>query len=111
MSNMMEYKGYLGSIEYSKEDDCLYGKVQGIRGLISYEGESLKELKESFHYMVDDYLADCKTEGREPQKPFKGGFNVRVSEDLHREAYIYAQEHETTINNVVVEALRDKLAS
>jgi len=109
MSNMMEYKEYLGSIEYSKEDDCLYGKVQGIRGLISYEGESLKELKEAFHYMVDEYLEDCKREGKEPQKPFKGGFNVRVNEELHRAAFMYAQEHDTTINNVVIEALNEKL--
>lgn len=59
MNNNLEYKGYLGSVEYSKEDDCLYGKVIGIKGLISYEGDSLTQLKEDFQNAVDDYLAMC----------------------------------------------------
>lgn len=109
MKNLMEYKDYLGSVEFSEEDDCLFGKVQGIRGLICYEGESLKELKEAFHYMIDDYLEDCKARRIKPQKPFKGGFNVRVPEELHRAAFLYAQEHNMNINNVIVEALNEKL--
>ena len=40
MSNTMEYKGYLGSVEFSEADALLFGKVMGIRALISYEGES-----------------------------------------------------------------------
>lgn len=56
----LEYKGYTGSIEYSKEDDLLYGKVLGIRGLISYEGRTGKELEKDFKEVIDNYLTDCK---------------------------------------------------
>ena len=59
----LEYKGYTGSIEYSPVDDLLYGKVLGIRGLISFEGETGKLLEEDFKEAIDSYLADCKTEG------------------------------------------------
>ena len=55
MKNTMEYKGYIGSVEFSEEDCILYGKVMGIHSLISYEGETAKELLEDFHGAVDDY--------------------------------------------------------
>lgn len=72
MNNNLEYKGYLGSVEYSKEDDCLYGKVIGIKGLISYEGDSLTQLKEDFQNAVDDYLEMCEKKKIQPEKAFKG---------------------------------------
>ncbi len=31
MNNTMEYKGYVGSVEFSEEDGLFYGKVMGIR--------------------------------------------------------------------------------
>lgn len=55
-SDTMEYKGYFGSVEFSEADGVFFGKVQGIRSLISYEGASEKELVEAFHGAVDDYL-------------------------------------------------------
>ena len=65
MSNTMEYKNYVGSVEFSEEDSCFFGKVMGIRALVSYEGTSAKELVEEFHSAVDDYLALCEAEGTE----------------------------------------------
>lgn len=109
MNKLLEYKGYYTKPEYSPDDEVFFGKIEGIRGLILFEAENAKDLKKAFQEAVDDYLEDCKNEGIEPQKPFKGGFNVRVSEELHRAAFIYAQEHNTNINNVVIEALNDKL--
>ena len=86
MSNTMEYKGYLGSVEFSEGDGCFFGKVMGIRALISYEGTNAKELVEDFHAAVDDYLALCEAEGTAPEKAYKGSFNVRVSPELHKRA-------------------------
>ncbi len=57
MSSVMEYKGYVGSVEFSEADEMFFGKVQGIRSLISYEGSSAKELVRDFHVAVDDYIA------------------------------------------------------
>ena len=66
MTNLMRYKGYLGTIESSEEDDVLFGKAVGIRDLISYEGDSLKEIKKSFEEAIDHYLETCKYENLEP---------------------------------------------
>lgn len=102
----LEYKGYTGSIEYSPQDSLLYGKVLGIRGLVSYEGETGKHLEEDFREAVDAYLADCKEAGKSPEKPFKGSFNVRIPATLHQRAAMLAMEAKTSLNNFVAEAIR-----
>ena len=83
MSSVMKYKDYIGSVEFSEEDQLFYGKVLGIHSLISYEGESAKELIQDFHEAVDDYLELCVKKRIEPEKAYKGSFNVRISPDLH----------------------------
>lgn len=62
MNNLMHYKGYMGSVEFSEEDEIFYGKVMGIRSLISYEGANAKELVNNFHAAVEDYLKVCIAE-------------------------------------------------
>ena len=64
--NTMTYKGYLGSVAYSEKDQVFFGKIEGINGLVNFEGESVKELTEAFHEAVDDYLAYCEDEGQLP---------------------------------------------
>ena len=59
----LEYKGYKGSVEYSKEDNCLCGKVQGMtEALILYEGQTLDELRRDFEAGIDSYLEGCKAD-------------------------------------------------
>lgn len=101
----MHYKGYIGSVEFSEEDACLYGKVLGIRALISYEGESVSVLREDFQASVDDYLEACAEKDVEPEKPYKGSFNVRVSPETHREAAMCAARQGTTLNSFIVAAV------
>ena len=112
MNNTMEYKGYIGSVEFSERDQILFGKVQGIRSLLSYEGTSVTELIEDFHGAIDDYLAMCSAEGKEPERAFKGSFNVRFKNpDLHKQAVIYAYNHNSTLNSVVEESVAEYLTS
>lgn len=105
MSNLLSYKNYNGSVEYSEEDECLFGKVLGIRSLISYEGKSVEELKRDFEKMIDEYLADCGERNVEPELPYKGTFNVRISPELHRSIAIYAMQNHKTLNAAVEEAI------
>ena len=105
MKNCFEYKGYTGSIEYSNEDNCLFGKVLGIRSLITYEGQSVEELKHAFEFMVDSYLEDCKATDTVPEKPYKGSLNIRIGEDIHRALVLQAQDKEVTVNSYIKEIL------
>jgi len=105
MSNLLSYKNYNGTVEYSKEDNCLFGKVIGIKSLLSYEGDSVKELVQDFHNVIDEYLTECKERNVEPEQPYKGTFNVRISPELHRNIAVYAIEHGKSLNAAVEEAI------
>lgn len=107
MKNSMKYKGYVGTVEYSDEDECFYGKVLGVNGLITFEGKSVSELKQAFHMMLDEYLEDCKNAGIEPDKTYKGSFNIRITPELHKQASIYAACVGTSLNAVVELALQE----
>lgn len=110
MNNTVEYKGYLGSVEFSEADGLFYGKVMGIRGLLSYEGTNAKELIEDFHGVVDDYLELCAAEGKEPERAYKGNFNVRISPELHKQAVIQATANGLSLNSFVEQAILKSVA-
>ena len=105
MNNTIQYKGYVGSIEFPEEDKIFYGKVLGIRSLISYEGENATELIDDFHQAVDDYLELCKKSGQTPETAFKGSFNVRISPELHKKVFVYAMAHQISMNRYIEETL------
>jgi predicted HicB family RNase H-like nuclease len=105
MKNMLEYKGYLGSLQYSADDHVFYGKIEHIRSLITFEGTDVETLEKAFREAVEDYLDTCQELGRKPEKPFKGTFNVRTGQERHRRASVYAATHDKSLNQVVNEAL------
>lgn len=109
MSGMMEYRGYPGSVLYSDEDETLHGRLEFIRDLVTYEGQDARSLKHAFREAVDDYLSQCEDEGREPDVPLKGSFNVRPGRELHRRAMLYAHRNGMSLNAVVTGALRRML--
>ncbi len=111
MSNTMEYKGYIGSVEFSEEDLIFFGKVMGIRALLSYEGSTAEELVSDFHGAVDDYLSMCEAEGKEPEKAFKGSFNIRISPELHKKLVVRATSQQMSLNSYVEQALANSVVS
>ena len=109
MSDLLEHRGYLGSVLYSDEDEILHGRLEFIRDLVTYEGADATSLKRAFCEAVDDYLEMCRSEGREPDVPLKGSFNVRPGRELHRRAMLYARREGISLNAVVTHALRRML--
>ena len=105
--NMMNYKDYMGTVEYSSEDHCLFGKLAFIRDLVTYEAKTIPDLEAQFKSAVDDYLINCEAQGLTANTPCKGVFNVRTGPELHRAAVIAAKDQ--SLNAFVCEALREKL--
>ncbi|WP_218177549.1 type II toxin-antitoxin system HicB family antitoxin [Pseudomonas gingeri] len=105
----MHYKSYYGSIEASVEDNCLFGKLQFIRALVSYEGQTVAELEAAFKAAVDDYLDTCQQLNQAPEMPCKGSFNVRVGHDLHLAAALTATRQKVTLNDLTRQALSEYL--
>lgn len=104
MSNLMQYKGYQGSVEYGAEDKTLFGKVQFIKSLLMYEGNTVEELEQSFHQVIDEYLEDCKAGGVEPNRPCSGVLNVRLGHQRH-----LAQKLGVSIDDLICEAVDSTL--
>lgn len=111
MKDMMSYKGYLGSVHYSDDDQVFFGKIEYIKSLVNYEGTDVVNLKRSFEEAVDDYFDLCKEENIKPEQPFRGTFNVRTGSALHRKATLYAKEKGLNLNKVVTDALEKYLSS
>ena len=109
MSQTLQYKDYDGSVEYSAEDRILHGSLLGIRDAVLYEGVDVDSLEANFRAAVDEYLAFCAAEGKTPDQPFKGSFNIRVGPDLHKRAALHAEAHKQKLNTVVSKALEEFL--
>jgi predicted HicB family RNase H-like nuclease len=105
MKNMMQYKGYYGSVNFDADDLIFYGKLEFINSLISYEGETAKEIDTAFKEAVNDYIESCKTRKLEPEKPFKGSLNIRIGRELHEKAALIAKEIGSSLNEFIKQAL------
>lgn len=106
MKNMMRYKGYYGSVNFDADDLIFYGKLEFINSLISYEGETAKEIDAAFKEAVNDYLDTCSVREVEPEKPFKGSLNIRIGRELHERAALIAKEIGcSSLNEFIKQAL------
>ena len=109
----MKYKGYIGSIEVSEEDNCLFGKVLALPHdtMITYEGNTVTELRDDFHGAVDDYLIHCKEAGIEPRKSYSGALNVRISPETHSKVALLAKQAGISINAFIRKAVESQIAA
>jgi predicted HicB family RNase H-like nuclease len=105
MNDLLKYKDYFASVEYHAEDEVFYGKVLAITDLVSFEGASVKELKKAFKEAVEDYLEACQQLGKEPDKTYKGSFNVRIPAELHKEAALFAANKKVSLNDFIRSAI------
>ena len=109
MSSIMEYNGYHAKVEFDDQDKIFVGTVMGLNDTLAFHGKSVSELEVSFQNCIEDYLDLCKEIGKQPEKEFKGIFNVRISPDSHREAAMDAAIDGITLNQFVAEAIEEKI--
>ena len=102
---MMEYRGYRAAVHFDYEAGVFHGEVVGTRDVIVFEGTSVDQLKQEFHFSIDDYLAVCAERGREPDKPFSGRIPLKVSPHLHRAAVAAAKAEGKSLNAWVAETI------
>jgi len=109
MKDYIRYNDYLGTVQYSAEDEVFYGKLEGINDLVTFEGESVSELQAAFRQAVDEYVMICQETGKEPEKAYKGSFNVRINPELHRKVVQKSLELGMSLNQFTELAIRDFL--
>lgn len=106
MSSIMRYKGYWAEIRYSDEDECFWGKIEGLKNTsITFEGSTVKELKKDFKDAIDFYLKGCKVDNVEPEKQCKGSLNIRLGTELHTKAKMRSIEENISINELIKNAV------
>ena len=107
----LEYKGYSGSIEYSKNDNCLFGKVLGLTKEIgiTYEGNTAEELYSDFCGAIDDYLDYCQENGIKPRKSYNGVLNIRIPHTVHSRLALMAERQGVSINSIIRHSLEREL--
>ena len=104
---MMEYKGYLGRVEYDDEAGVFHGEVINLRDVITFQGETVQELRTAFQESVDDYLAFCVARNENPERPYSGTFTVRVPPELHRDVALQARLKKKSLNSWVAELMAE----
>ena len=105
MKNILEYKGYHTKIEFDTVDMVLRGKIEGINDLVTFEAENASAIVEEFHSAVDDYLSFCEEVGKQPEKEYRGTFNIRITPELHRQLALTSLQNGDTLNRSVEKAI------
>ncbi len=108
---MMAYKGYYAKVEFDDEANILHGEVINLRDVITFEGQTVSEIRQAFRDSIDDYIAFCLERGESPEKPYSGKFVVRVEPELHKDITIEARKTGKSLNVWVKEALTKVLES
>ncbi len=106
-NSILEYKGYHTRVIFDSDDFVLRGKIEGITDLVDFECSSIDDVEKEFHTAVDDYLDFCGKVGKNPEKEYKGTFNVRISPDLHKKIALVAYKNGDTLNAAVEKAIKE----
>lgn len=106
-SNILEYKGFHSAVQYDAESAMLIGKIKGINDLVTFEADSPHRIEAEFHAAVEEYLAFCEEVGKQPEKEYKGTFNVRITPALHKELALLSLKSGDSLNAVVEKAIKN----
>jgi predicted HicB family RNase H-like nuclease len=109
-TNTLEYKGYIGLVEFDDEASIFHGEVLNLHDVITFQGTCVDELRQALIDSVEDYLEFCAERGEEPEKPFSGKLPLRIEPELHRELYLQAKRRGVSINRLISETLEKQFA-
>jgi predicted HicB family RNase H-like nuclease len=98
---MLKYKGYTGVTELDTDAGVIFGRVIGLRDVITFQGTTVEEVVKEFRESVDVYLEFCASRGEEPEKPYSGQFVLRIDPSLHRAIAHAAEALGTSLNSLI----------
>lgn len=111
MKDVLVYKDYVGSVRYSADDEVFFGKIEGIDDLVTFEGQSVPQLKEAFHEAVHDYIEIARANGKEPEKTYRGSLNIRLKPEVHKKANRLALLKGKTLNQFINDAIEHEIGN
>jgi len=108
---MLEYKGYIGKVEFDDKAEIFHGEVINLKDVITFQGRSVSELQKAFKDSINDYLEFCAERDESPEKPLSGNFTLRVDPELHRKIYLQACMSNKSLNSWVAEILQSNVGT
>jgi len=109
MKDVLVYKDYIGSVHFNADDEVFFGKIEGVEDLITFEGNSVVEVKKAFEEAVDDYIGICKEAGKKIDKSYKGSFNIRITPEIHKKAKRLALMKGISLNQFIQKAVEEEV--
>ena len=103
--SVLTYKGYQGFFDYDPDADTFHGEIQNITDIVTFQGRSIDDLKAALAESVEDYLEFCAQEGKTPEKPYSGRFNIRISPETHRNIALAAARDGVSLNHWIAKTL------
>ncbi|MBR4325136.1 MAG: type II toxin-antitoxin system HicB family antitoxin [Bacteroidales bacterium] len=111
MDNILKYKDFIGTVNFSAEDGVFYGKIEGIKSMVSFEGETVHDLEEDFKTAVDDYIEYCQRHNITPHKSYTGKITIKITPAEHSTIAAIAKNRGISVNAFVKNAISRELAS
>jgi len=110
MNSTLKYKNFIATVKYSAEDEAFIGRMEGINSVVSFEGQSVQELKDAFRDAVEDYLDFCKRKGiTEVRRTYNGVLNIRIPSDIHGRVAMRAKSQGTSVNAFIRDSIERRL--
>ncbi|SDO51720.1 Predicted nuclease of the RNAse H fold, HicB family [Methylobacterium phyllostachyos] len=106
MSNVLRHRGYAARVEFDAEDHIFFGSIAGIGDKVGFHADTVSDLEAAFREAVDDYVDTCAKVGKDPQRPFSGSLQFRVTPELHANVAIAAELSGKSLNQWGEEVLR-----
>lgn len=104
---ILSHKGYQGSVTF--DGDALLVQVLHIADAVMDRCDAAKDAQATFEHLVDDYLETCAAVGKDPDKPFRDSFNIRIHPSLHRRAAQAAAERGMSLNQWIGQAIEREI--
>ena len=105
MNNLLQKNGFYGTVEFSDDCDCFRGRILGINDLITFEGQTVAEVKQSFYAAVENYTELCKATGKATKKSYNGHLYLRINPELHKKAEISASASNISLSRYIESAI------
>lgn len=110
MDNVLKYKDFIGTVNFSAEDGVFYGKIEGIKSMVSFEGETVQDLEQDFKDAVNQYIDYCERHNITPKKSYSGKISIKITPTEHSLIVAAAKTRGMSVNTFVKNAINKELA-
>lgn len=108
---MIEYKGYIGTVEFDPEIDSFHGTIINTNDVITFYGSSVVELRKEMMKSIEEYFQFCQEQHIKPEEPFSGKLIIQTSPEFHRRVALEAARRNINMNTYILDILEKEVTT